>query len=763
MGKLSSFRQSATIAVMTCVFMWVQAAISPALAADQIRQIIIKGTQRIETSTILSYMGLQAGDPVEQTSLDRALKSLFATGLFADIAIDRTGEDIIVTVVENPIINEIRFEGNDEIKSEDLMSEIRLRPRNVLTRSKVKDDVDRLQEVYKVSGRFSANIDPKIIKLDQNRVNLVFEIGEGPETMISRISFIGNRHFDDGRLEREIRSKEDRWWRFWASDDRYDPDRMAYDRELLRRFYMDHGYADFRVENAVAELAPDRKHFYLTFTLEEGERYRVGNIRIESRIAELDASPLKDSLTFKPGDWYKMSAIDSAISKLTDSLQSRQFPFVDVVPDVQRRKEERVVDIVFNLNEGQKLFVENINVNGNTRTLDEVIRREMKISEGDPFNLSQIKESEKDVDDLGFFEKVTAKPTPGSSADKTNIDVIVEEKSTGELSIGAGFSTSDGALADFRIKERNFLGKGQRLEFATTVAAQRTEFDFSFTEPYFMKRDLSAGVDLFHVTRDFQSESSFDSTRVGGALRLGYPLADHWRQNLNYRLETNEITNVQPGASIFIQEQEGKRTTSAVAQSLSYDATDSRQDPTEGFISRFDSDLAGFGGDARYVRLKLGGTYYYPLREKWIGSLLGEVGYTTGWGGESVHIHERFQLGGQNLRGFADGGIGPRDIATGDSLGGNRYWRGSAQVDFPSGLPEELGFKLHVFSDFGTLTGLDDGGAGVVDKASLRASAGGGVSWKSPMGPVTIDFARAIAKEDFDDAQFFRFNFGTRF
>lgn len=731
--------------------------------AQQIRQIRIEGAERIEPSTILSYMSVTAGDRFDQGLLDRSLKNLYATGLFADIGLYQSGNDLVVRVVENPIINEIAFEGNDELKDDQLLSEIQARPRMVFTRTKVQADVERLQDIYRYSGRFSATIDPKIIKLDQNRVNLVFEINEGPETTISSINFIGNKRYDDDKLREVVNSKEDRWYRFLSSNDKYDPDRLSFDRELLRRFYLDHGYADFVIESAVAELSPDRKHFFVTFTLDEGQRYAVNSVNIESRIPELDANQMKKEVLIKPGDWYSASKVEDTVVRLTEAAGNMQYAFIDVRPSVTRNREERTIDLNFVLSEGEKTFVERININGNVRTLDEVIRREMELVEGDPYNTARLRESEQRIRDLAFFETVDVQTLPGSTPDKTVIDVAVSEKSTGELSIGAGFSTSDGALADFRLREKNFLGKGQDLSFATTLSTVRTEFDISFTEPYFLRRDLSAGFDLFHVTRDLQDESSFDRRQTGGALRMGYPLSENWRQFLSYRWERNEIKNVEPTASTFIRQQEGERVTSSVSQRLMYDTTDSRLNPTEGFIGRLDTELAGLGGDAQYVQFRLGGTWYYPIRDRWILSLLGEGGYVFGWGGEEVKINERFFIGGSTLRGFADSGIGPRDVGTNDALGGNRFYRGSAELSMPSGLPEEMGVRSHVFADAGSLGQIDDNGAGLVDEESLRVSVGAGLSWRSPMGPIRVDFAAPVMKEDFDEEEVFRFSFGTRF
>ncbi len=737
--------------------------ITAAAWADTIKQVRVEGTQRIEPATVMSYIDVQSGDPFDANNLDRALKNLYATGLFADVSLYQEGSDLIVVVVENPIVNDINFEGNEKLKDDVLLSEIQIRPRTVFTRARVQSDVERLYEVYRLSGRFSASIEPKIIKLDQNRVNLVFEISEGPQTLISRISFIGNEKFDDADLQRVVRSKEDRWWRFFTSDDKYDPDRMAYDRELLRKFYIDQGYADFRVENAVAELSPDRKDFFVTFTLEEGERYKVGNVHITSGLPDLNADLLKPALTFAPGAWYNASEIEKSVQAMTDELGNMQYAFVDVRPEVSRNREVKTIDIKFTINESQKTFIDNINISGNVRTLDEVIRREMDLIEGDPYNTAKLKKSEQRIKDLGFFESVQVKPVQSTTPDKTDIDIAVSEKSTGELSLGAGFSTADGPLGDFRIRERNFLGKGQKLELATTISGNRNEVDFSFVEPYFLKRDLSAGIDLFHITRDLQDESSYDSRRTGTALSLGYPLSEKLRQTLIYRFDITDITNVDPGASLYIQQQEGERSTSAIGQKLVYDATNSKLEPTEGYSLRLENEVAGLGGDADYLRTKVGGAYYYPIVDKWILNLMGEAGYIFGIKEDDVRINERFYIGGSTLRGFEDGGIGPRDAVTEDALGGNVFYRGTAEMSFPSGLPDDLGVRLHTFSDFGVLSEIDQTGPGIDDDKTLRVSVGGGLTWRSPMGPVRIDLAAPVQKEDYDQTEVFRFSFGTRF
>lgn len=734
-------------------------------AESRISAINITGNERVEPETIRSYMDVRQGDALTPDALDRIVKSLYRTGLFADVsAVPQGDSSVLVRVAENPVINEIAFEGNDKIKDEDLLAEIMIRPRQVFTRTKVQNDVTRLYDLYRRDGRFSVSIDPKVIKLDQNRVNLVFEIDEGAVTKVRTVRFVGNKHFSDDALRGEINTKESRWYSFISADDRYDPDKLAYDGEMLRRFYLSQGYADFRLVSSSAELSQDRKSFYITFTVDEGERYKVGKIDITSSVRGFDPNTLKEYVNFAVGDWYDATAVSNVAEKMTTAMNGMQYAFAVVRPDIDRNAQDHTLGIVFRVSETSRTYVEQININGNVRTHDKVIRRQFELAEGDPLNKLRLSKSEQNIRDLDYFDKVDVRTEQGSAPDKSIIDVDVSEKSTGEFSVGAGFSTSDGPLADFRVRERNFLGRGQDASLASTIAGRRTEFDASFTEPYFLDRDLSAGVDAFHITRDFQRQSSYDQRRTGGALRLGYPLSEKWRQSLRYQLERNEINNVDDNASRYIREQEGTRVTSSVSQRVSYDSRDSTLFPTNGLYSWFDTELAGLGGDAKYVSAKVGTTWYYPVSEGWVFSLMGEGGAISGYSGEKVAINDRFFIGGQTLRGFQTSGIGPRDLTTDDSLGGNYYYRSTAELSFPLGLDEELGVEGHAFTDAGSLWHADGvSGTGIVDEGSLRASGGVGVSWRSPFGPIRADLAYPVMKEDYDRKENFRFSFGTRF
>ncbi len=732
-------------------------------AAQRVKKIEISGAQRVEESTIASYMDLKTGDSVDNITTDRVLKNLFATGLFADVRVVNNNGVVQIEVIENPVVNRIAFEGNEEIEDEELLAEIQLRQRQVFTRTKVQSDVSRLYQIYRRQGRFSVDIQPKIIRLDQNRVDLVFEIQEGDVTDIESIRFVGNSAYSDSKLRSIISTKESAWYRFISNSDRYDPDRLSYDQELLRNFYLSQGYADFQILSANAELSNNKEDFFITFTVEEGQRYRVANTEITSVIRNLDVEALRGALKLESGDWYNADKVKSSIEDMTNLLGDMQFAFVDIRPDVQKNRDDATIDINFVINETPRVFVERINVNGNIRTLDKVVRREMDLVEGDPFNRTKLSKSERNINNLDFFESVEIDVQQGSAPDKTVVDINVQEKSTGELSIGAGFSSSDGPLADLSIRERNLLGKGQDLLLSTAIAGSRSEINLSFTEPYFLDRDLSAGFDLFHVTRDLQDESSYDQKRTGGGLRVGYPLSENWRQSVKYSLESNEITDVDEDASRFIRDQEGKRTTSAISQRLFYDTRDSAIFTSSGMTYWLDTELAGLGGDAKYVSAKTGASYYYPIRDQWIINVLGETGIVEGYSDSNVEINERFFLGGSTLRGFERSGIGPRDTTTDDALGGNVFYRGSVEMTFPLGLPKELGIKGHTFTDFGTLWEIDETGSGIEDESSIRAAAGVGVSWRSPFGPIRLDIAVPYAKEDYDEEEKFRFDFGTRF
>jgi outer membrane protein insertion porin family len=739
---------------------------APAVAqtgGDVVRRIVVEGNQRIEPSTVESYLALRPGDPFDPQRVDDSIKSLFATGLFDDVAIERQGDVLVVRVVENPIINRIAFEGNQRLEDSVLEAEVQLRPRVVYTRARVQNAVSRILELYRRNGRYAAKVEPKIIELDQNRVDLVFEINEGPVTGVGGITFIGNEQFSDSTLRGVIQTEESAWYRFFGTDDTYDPDRLAFDQELLRRFYNARGYADFQVVSAIAELTPDGREFFITFTVEEGPQYRFGEIAVDTTLKDLGTEQLQEFVETRSGEIYDADQIEATIQALTDEVGRLGYAFVDIEPQLRKNPDDLTIDLTYAVNEGQRVYVERIDINGNVRTLDEVIRREFRLAEGDAFNTALLRRSQQRLRNLGFFESVDVKTVPGSSPDRVVIDTRVVERSTGELSFGAGFSTQDGLLGDIRLRERNLLGRGQDINANFTVSQRRQEIEFSFTEPYFLDRDLAAGFDLFRSRTDFQNESSFNETSTGGTLRLGYPLTENLRHSVRYTLRLDDIHDVDDDASIFIKQEQGERSTSLVGQTFAYDRRDVRFLPSEGYYLRLDQDVAGLAGDNRFLRHEGRAEYYYPILPDVVANVGASAGYIFGFAGEDVQLSNRFFVGGNNLRGFQFGGIGPRDRDTDDKLGGNLYYVGSAEVRFPLGLPEELRVFGRTFVDAGSLSDIDVSGPELDESDGLRVAAGVGLSWLSPLGPLSIDFAQAIRKEDGDDTEFFRLSFGTRF
>ena len=725
-------------------------------------EIMVQGAKRIDPETIISFGQIELGEQFDDAKLNDIIKNLFNTGLFADVQLSLQDGLLTIVVEENPLINRVIFEGNDRIDGEDLERELQLKPRRVLTRTKVQQDTQRLIDIYRLTGRFGVKVQPQLVMLEQNRVDLIFEIDEGALSKISKISFIGNNKFSDSKLRDVIQSKEDGFYRFLTSDDTYDPDRLDFDGELLRRFYLNNGFIDFQVVSTVAELSPGDTNFAVTFTLDEGKRYKLGKITLESAVEDINIENLHHLYKGLEGDWYNARLVNKAIDRLVGQLGEDGFAFVEIKREIKREKNNESAVLALYIAKTPRVYVERINIEGNSRTLDAVIRREFDLFEGDAFNVSKLRRARRSIRNLGFFSKAKVDSLAGSAKDKTIIRVSLEEKSTGEISLGAGFSSQDGPLANIGIRERNLLGKGQDLTFNFKGSAARQEFKIGFTEPYFLDRDVSAGFDLVQSTTDRQTESSFDERKAGGGLRLGYSLGPDLRQRLKYSFERTQIRNVDDQASIFIKEQQGNNTVSQVSHTTSYDQLDNRRQPSKGYAVSLTNDLAGLGGDVRHLRSKLRAGYFVPILEDRVLSFRLETGYIKGIG-EDVEIGERFFLGGRKIRGFAPSGIGPRDLKTRDVLGGNQYYTGSVELRFPIGLPNELGLKASIFSDVGSLSGLDQNSSQIEDGSGLRASVGMGLSWATGIGLMRLDFASAMLKEELDETEFISFSFGTGF
>ena len=712
-------------------------------------------------------MAVAPGEPFDLDLINESLKSLYATGLFADVRIERQGGALVVRVEENPVISQIAFEGNTRIDDETLETEIQLRPRIVYTASRAQADTKRILDLYRRSGRFAARVEPKLIERDQNRVDLVFEVDEGETTGIRKILFVGNEAFSDGELRDVIGTRESAWWAFFRVSDTYDPDRLSFDRELLRRFYLSEGYADFEIRSAVAELTPDESDFIVTFTVDEGARYRFADSIISAEIRGLPVGDFAPLIVHERGEFYDASEVEETVEALSDAVGDQGYAFVDIRPQIERDRAAQTISINYAIGEGPKVIVERIEVSGNFRTEDAVVRREFRFAEGDAFNTSKLRRSRQRIQNLGFFSKVDVRTTPGSAPDRTVVEVEVEERSTGELSFGLGFSTSDGPLGDIAIRERNFLGKGQDARLALQIAGDSQQIDFGFTEPYFLDRPLLAGINARATQRDLEDETSFQERNIGGGFVIGYDIAENLRQTWTYDFSQREVTDVQSDASFVIQRLQGTSLVSEIGQTLTYDKRDNRFRPTEGYFGELGLAGAGVGGDTRYVRGTIRGGYYYPLFDReLILSATAEAGVSRNFDGNGSYI-DSFFLGGNSVRGFENFGIGPRDSGSDDAVGGQNYFAGSLQAAFPVGFPEELGVRGRAFVDVGSLWSIDETGldatSGLDDGFGIRASTGVGITWDSPFGPIAIDYAFPFAKEDFDKTENLRFSFGTTF
>ena len=751
------------------------APIATAPAANQtgvVRRIVIQGNERIESATVLSYLPVQVGENIDPQRVDLAMKTLFRTDLFSDLNMELNANgELVVRVVENPIINQVVFEGNSALKDDKLRDEVTVHPRGIFTRSKVAQDVQRIVELYRRSGRISATVTPKIVELPQRRVDLIFEIAEGPKTGILRVNFIGNKSFSDNGLRDVVVTRESHWYKFFQSNDNYDPDRIEYDREQLRKYYTNRGFYDFRVVSSVAELSPDQRDFAVTFTIDEGPKYRFGKMNVTTDLKRLNADILKALLPIKEGQLYQSDRIETAVDALTFAAGAAGFAFVDIRPRYVPNRETHTIDVTFDVREGPRVYIERIDIVGNTRTLDPVVRREIRLAEGDAYNRVLVDRSKTEIRRLGFFKTVDINQQPGSAADRTVLQVQVQEQPTGELSFGAGYSSVDKLLLDVGVSEHNFRGRGQDVSLRASVGSLRQQIDFRFTEPRFAGRDLRFGVDLYSYKYDFSDYSGYNSESTGGGLRFGFPLNTDTYLGTRYQLSADRVVvsdgSCEAGAiSQTICQQRGSALKSQVGYTLSFDKRNDPIHPTRGFYVSLDQAFAGLGGDVKYIKTDFSGAIYHGFTPSWVLKFEGQAGIIQGWGGDGVRINDRSYKGGQSFRGFETAGIGPRDTTFDEALGGKIYAVGTLELSVPTFLPEQYGIRAALFSDFGTLGKLDKQfktDAGIKDDLGLRASAGVSVFWTSPMGPLRLDFSKILQKEPYDRTETFRFSTQTAF
>lgn len=789
----------------------VGASPQPAVVPGTIQRIRVVGNQRVERETVLAYITLQPGDPFDPAEVDVSLKTLFATGFFADVQFVQEGRDLVVQVVENPTVNQVLFEGNSAVRTEKLTEEVQIRPRAWFTQSRIAADRRRILELYRRSGRFAATVTPTIRELPQNRVDVIFEIDDGPATGIRSINIIGNEAFSDNRLKEVIATQESRWYRPFSNRDNYDPNQLEYDREELRKFYLNQGYYDFRVVAANAELSPDQRDFTVTYTIEEGEQYRFGEIRVDAQLRRLDADVLRAFVPIRQGEVYNRDIIDTAVESITFAAGAAGYAFVDVRPREEADPETNTVNIVFEVDEGPRVYVERIDIIGNGTTLDAVIRRELRLAEGDAFNQVLLDRSRQRVRGLGFFKDVSVEQRPGSQPDRAVVQVRVEEQSTGELAFGLGYSNSDAYQFDVSVTQRNLRGRGQFLRFRVQASANTRSVDIRFTEPRFLGRNLALGFEGFSFITEFE-QVGYETDTTGIGIRAGFPLADNRSLGLNYVLRRDSVTlgslgacfdnngNPIPGTEVEC-EQVGDFTTSLLGAQFNWDTRNDPIEPTRGFAMSLDQSVAGIFTGVQYSRTELDTSVYYGLRPGWTLSARLTGGYITGWGGDTIRLNDRFFKGGQSFRGFEIAGVGPREVFTdvtrdasgnitdvdiikGDARGGNAYSILSVELTVPTPLPESYGIKAALFLDYGAIGILDEqfqrtGSrdiffTGSTDPAFLvpfttpddfatRGSFGLSVFWRSPFGPIRLDFSEPFQSKYYDRTENFRFSTAQQF
>ena len=771
--------------------------------AQTVGSIVVEGNRRVEVDTVRSYFRPGPGGRLGPQEVDEGLKALYATGLFSDVRINHSGNRIVVTVVENPVLNRVAFEGNKKAKDDQLKTEVQSKPRGTLSKPTVQADVQRIIEIYNRSGRFDVSVEPKIIELPNNRVDLVFEIKEGDKTGVKDIKFVGAKAFSHGRLKEVIKTSESGFLSFLQSTDIYDPDRIEADRDLLRRFYLKNGYADVRIVSAVGEYDPAKKGFVITFNIEEGNQYRVGTVDVVSNVKSVDSNTLRGVLKVSPGSVYNADQLEKSVEAMTIEAAKRGYAFANVRPRGDRNPEARTINLVFVIDEGMRAYIERINIRGNVRTRDYVVRREFDLSEGDAYNRALVDRAERRLKNLEFFKTVKITNEPGSAPDRVVINVELEEKPTGEFSVSGGFSTADGFIAEASVADRNLMGRGQ-LAKATVSYGQRTRgFELSFVEPYLMGYRMAGGIDLFAKKNLASSTASYETSTIGTNLRLGFALTEELSLQPHYSLYRQEIgldplyncypavTGVCQPAALPIRKElaAGPVVVSMLGYTANYNTLDNNKSPTSGLFASLTQDVAGVGGDVNFIRSTAEVRNYYEVLPDVVGVVKVQGGNVAGWGSKDLRMLDHFQMGPNLVRGFKPGGLGPRDLTPGttnDALGGTMFWGTSLEFQTPLYfLPKDIGIKIATFADAGSVwaykgpttytqtTTPESLDVGLGGANMIRSSVGVGLIWDSPLGPLRFDLAYPLKKycatstaggsEVCDRTEIFRFGGGTKF
>lgn len=760
--------------------------VSTAASAQTITAVDVVGNQRVDADTIRSYVKIRPGERADAQRIDEALRTLYGIGLFEDVQIRMSGSRLVVTVREAKVINRVVFEGNRKVKDDVLNAEVQSKARAALSRATVQADVQRIIEVYRRGGRYDVAVEPQIIDRANNRVDLIFLIKEGGKTTIRSINFTGNNVFSNARLRDVINTSQSNWLSWLRNSDVYDPDRVNADQELLRRFYLKNGYADFRILSATVDLDRQNNGFVLNFVVDEGVQYRFGNVDVLSNVRDLDVNAVRSLIRGRQGEVYNAELVEKTVELITIELANRGYAFAQVRPRGDRDFQGRLINVIYVIDEGARVYVERINIRSNSRTREYVVRREFDIVEGDPYNRVMVDRAERRLKNLGYFKNVKITNEPGSAPDRIILNVDVEEQLTGEFSVAAGYSTSDGILGELTIGERNFLGRGQYVRTSLQYGERVKGIEFSFTEPYFMDYRLAVGFDVFYKSTEPSEYVTYGVDTLGTTLRAAARLNEELTLQLRYSIFQREI-KANPAnftvSNAILESLFSTVLTSQIGYTLTYNSLDNNKEPTSGIYATFSQDLAGIGGDSKFVKTSAEARYYKPLTGDLVGMVKGSAGHVFAYGGDTLRFIDHYNNGHALVRGFATQGFGAKDISDQlingyGNLGGTTYWAATAELQFPLWfMPKEVGIKSALFVDVGSLYNYEGnvnpfayttpGNCGtsvcLFDDQAIRASVGVSLIWSSPFGPLRFDLGFPIAKGPFDRTQVFRFGGGAKF
>ncbi|MBL9061487.1 outer membrane protein assembly factor BamA [Tabrizicola sp.] len=767
-----SFRATSRARLLaTAVFIGAATASAPFLTpayaqSFSFSNVEIQGNDRVDAATILNYAGISRGQEVSAAQLNDAYQRILNSNLFETVELVPQGSTLVIKVVEYPIVNVISIEGNKRLKDEKLSALIKSQPRRIYSPSMAEADAAAIAEAYRTAGRLAASVTPKIIRRSGNRVDLVFEISEGKVVENERISFVGNKAFTDRRLRQVLETKQAGLLRNLIQRDTYVAERLELDKKVLTDFYLSRGFIDFQVLDASAELSRERDATFVTFTVREGLSYNIGKVTTVSEVEGLDAAEFEGVQKIRAGQTYSPLLIDNNVTRMETLALKKGLNFIRVEPRITRNARGQVVDVEFAIVRGERIFVERIDIEGNTTTLDQVIRRQFRTVEGDPFNPREIRQAAERIRALGFFSDAQVNAEQGSESDQVVVNVDVEEQPTGSLSFGMSYSVASGVGFNVGFSESNFLGRGQKLALSVSTASSNQSSSFSFTEPALLGRDLRFNIGAYYRTSE-SDYSVYDTRNIGFSTGIGFPVGEESTLDLRLSVAEDKLYNYTGDSPILTAEEaRGAETTFSLGYSYEYDNRITGLNPKGGVLLRFGQDVAGFGGDSEYVKTTaLAMAETKVMNEEVTLRAVFEGGAITSLGGNVTRVTDRF-FGNSKIRGFEPNGIGPRDLTAtdDDALGGNMFAVARFEAEFPVGLPEEYGITGGAFLDVGSVWSLDNTNGGAVDDSFIpRATVGVSVFWTTPIGPLRFNFSHAVKKEDYDKEQTFDLTISTKF